>query len=119
MAQRLITIAINFEDENEAQVASNLLAGFASEASTIEEAVNLIVESWQAMPGMEIPHWSCPTTQNWQTQQEEISALCQSISSHVCACCHSVAEAPAGATDFVKGECPPVHNCTVCAATII
>jgi hypothetical protein len=119
MEQRLVTIAINYEPENESSVSAALAEIFGGTASTIKQATNAIADRIQEINGADVPHWSCSTTQNWQTQQEEIAALYQAMESHKCTCCHQAAEPPAGAIDFEKGECPPEHNCPVCAAVII
>jgi hypothetical protein len=119
MKQRLITIAVDYSPENEEAVASAMVAHFDATAKTIQEAVEIIVNNWQSVEGLHVPHWSNPETQNWKTQQEIITELHQSIDSHRCACCHGAVVGPVGVENFEHGACPPEHNCVACADTII
>jgi hypothetical protein len=119
MAQKLINMAIDYEEADEQSVASAIAAHFGGSAATIQEAVDLIVASLELIEGAHIPYWSCQTHQNWMTQREENTRLYAALESHVCVCCHQATEAPVGVTGFEGGECPPLHNCGVCAATII
>ena len=119
MEQRLITIAINYESEDEHQVAAAIAAIQGASASTIEDAVDAIAARLEAIPGVHVPHWSSPKTENWITKDETIASLYQQIDSHVCQCCHQITVAPVGVTTFEPGACPPLHNCTLCADQII
>jgi hypothetical protein len=119
MAQRLITIAINFEDGKDSSVASNLAQAFSSETNDIKEAVGAIVALIDAVDGVSVSHWSCPITEQWISQEDQISRLYQAIDDHQCACCHQIAAAPSNVEGFEPGSCPPAHNCAVCADIII
>jgi hypothetical protein len=119
MEQQLITIAINYEQEDESAVAGAIAAVYGGSANTIKEAVDVIAAALEEIPGAHVPHWSSPKTENWVTQNETIASLYQQIDSHVCQCCHQVAVAPAGVADFEPGVCPPLHNCAACADQII
>jgi hypothetical protein len=119
MTQRLITIAIDFDESNESSVAQEIAAKFNGTAATVSEAVDVIVKELKLVDGAHIPHWSCPEQGDWMTQQEEISRLWAVVEQHQYDCCHQTTEPPVGAIEFVRGECPPAHNCAVCAATII
>ena len=119
MEQRLITIAINYESEDEHQVAAAIAAIQGASASTIKGAVDAIAARLEVIPGVHVPHWSSPKTENWITKDETIASLYQQIDSHVCQCCHQITVAPAGVTTFEPGACPPLHNCTLCADQII
>jgi hypothetical protein len=118
MTQRLITIAINYEEADEQSVALALASLHGGSATAIEDAVTIIAQKWQSIETATVPHWSCSTQQNWMTQQEEITRLYRAMEDHVCSCCHQSTEPPPGATTFVRGTCPPGHNCAVCADTI-
>jgi hypothetical protein len=119
MTQRLINIAINFEEEDEESVAAAIAAKFGGTASTVKDAVDVIAANLELIDGAHVPHWSCPEQGDWMTQQEELGRLWAIIDQHQYDCCHQTSEPPVGATDFVRGECPPAHNCKVCAATIV
>lgn len=119
MKQTLITIAINYEPEDESAVANAIAAIHGGSAGTIKEAVDAVAASLEAIPGAHVPHWSSPDTENWVSQQEVISTLYQQIDNHVCQCCHQITVAPAGVITFEPGTCPPLHNCAVCADQII
>jgi len=119
MEQTLITIAINYEPEDESAVADAIAAIHGGSAETIKDAVDSIAAALEAIPGAHVPHWSSPKTDNWVTQNETISSLYQQIDNHVCQCCHEIAVAPAGAAGFEPGVCPPLHNCAACADQII
>ncbi len=119
MEQRLITIAIDYEPEDEHQVAAAIAAIHGGSASTIKDAVDSIAARLEAIPGAHVPHWSNPKTEDWMTQNETISSLYQQMEDHVCQCCHEIAVAPAGVADFEPGVCPPLHNCAACADQII
>lgn len=119
MTQKLITIAIDYEEADEQSVASAIAARFGGTATTIDGALDVITASLELIEGAHVPHWSCSTQHNWLAQSEEIARLYAALESHVCVCCHQTAVAPAGVTGFEPGICPPLHNCAVCAATII
>ena len=119
MEQRLITIAIDYEPEDEPQVADAIAAIHGASAETIKDAVDSIAAALETIPGIHVPHWSNPKTDNWVTQQETISSLYQQMEDHVCQCCHQIAVAPAGVVGFDPGVCPPLHNCAACADQII
>jgi|APGre2960657373_1045057.scaffolds.fasta_scaffold16088_2 hypothetical protein len=119
MEQTLITIAINYEPEDESAVADAIAAIHGGSAETIKDAVDSIAAALEAIPGAHVPHWSSPKTDNWVTQNETISSLYQQIDNHVCQCCHQIAVAPAGVAGFEPGVCPPLHNCAACADQII
>lgn len=119
MTQRLITIAIDFEDSLEGSVASGIGAIVGAEVSTINQAVESVVSAINLVDGVSVAHWSCPTTQNWIAQSDEISRLHQAIDGHQCPCCHRIAVAGPGVVDFEPGTCPPLHNCPACADTIV
>lgn len=119
MKQRLITIAINFEENDESSVAASIAHKLGGTAATIKDAVDIVAANFESIDGAHVPHWSCPEQTDWMTQQEEIARLWQVIDSHQYDCCHQIVEPPAGATTFEGGECPPAHNCRVCAATIV
>jgi hypothetical protein len=119
MEQTLITIAINYEPEDESAVADAIAAIHGGSAETIKDAVDSIAAALEAIPGAHVPHWSSPKTDNWVTQNETISSLYQQIDNHVCQCCHQIAVAPAGVVGFEPGVCPPLHNCAACADQII
>jgi hypothetical protein len=119
MEQRLITIAINYEPEDEHRVAAAIAAIQGASASTIDGAVDAIAARLEVIPGAHVPHWSSPKTADWATQQEVIASLYQQMEDHVCQCCHEIAVAPVGVTDFEPGVCPPLHNCAACADQIV
>jgi hypothetical protein len=119
MEQRLITIAIDYDPEDEHQVAAAIAAIHGASASTIKDAVDSIAARLGAIPGAHVPHWSSPKTEDWVAQSETIGRLHQAIDDHVCQCCHQIAVAPAGTTGFEPGICPPLHNCAACADQII
>jgi hypothetical protein len=119
MTQTLITIAINYNSEDEAVVADAIAKIHGGSASTIKDAVDSMAAALEEIPGAHVPHWSSPKTDAWINQQEVISSLYQQIDSHVCQCCHQITVAPAGATTFDAGVCPPLHNCGLCADQII
>jgi hypothetical protein len=119
MEQRLITIAIDYELEDEHRVAAAIAAIQGASASTIEGAVDAIAARLEVIPGAHVPHWSSPKTADWVTQSETIGRLHEAMESHVCQCCHEIAVAPAGVTGFEPGVCPPLHNCAACADQII
>jgi hypothetical protein len=119
MEQRLITIAIDYEPEDEHRVAAAIAAIQGASASTIKDAVDAIAARLEAIPGLHVPHWSSPETINWITQSETIASLYQQIENHACQCCHQIAVAPSGVTGFEPGVCPPLHNCAACADQII
>ena len=119
MTQKLITIAIDYEETDEQSIGSAIAARFGGTATTIDGALDVITASLESIEGAHIPHWSCSTQHNWLTQSEEIARLYAALESHVCVCCHQATEPPVGVTGFEPGVCPPLHNCAVCAATII
>jgi len=119
MTQKLITIAIDYEEADEQSVASAIAARFGGTATTVEGAVDVIAASIESIQDVHVPHWSCPTQENWVSQSEEITRLYSALESHTCACCHQATVAPEGTTGFEPGVCPPLHNCAVCADKIV
>lgn len=119
MTQKLITIAIDYEEDDEQSVASAIAQIHGGSAETIADAVGVIAGALTAIPAVHVPYWSSPRTETWVTQSETIARLSEQIDSHVCQCCHEIAAAPVGVADFEPGVCPPPHNCAVCADQII
>lgn len=119
MAQKLITIAIDYNPENESDIAEKIASQYGGSAATIKEAVDVIAASWSNIDGAHVPHWSSQKTEEWLTQQETIANLYAQIDEHSCQCCHQITVAPAGVITFEPGTCPPLHNCAVCADQII
>ena len=119
MKQVLITIAIDYELENEQEVASAIAEIHGGSAETIAGAVEAIAGAITSIPNVHVPYWSSPKTETWVAQSETIARLSEQIDSHVCQCCHQIAVAPAGVAGFEPGVCPPLHNCAACADQII
>lgn len=119
MEQVLITIAIDYNPEDESAVSEAIATLVGGSAGTIKSAVDTLAAALTAVPGVHVPHWSSPKTTDWVNSQETIANLWQQIDGHVCQCCHQITVAPVGVTGFEPGTCPPLHNCAVCADQII